>query len=99
VPILDDIRRAISDGAYRIAAHAADQMVAESLDEIWVLEATISGRVLEEFPMAFPHPSCLLQGRAPPGRPLHLVWSHDPGSGYAVLLTFSPVEDSEWVGT
>ena len=88
VAILDDIRKAIADAAYRISGHAADQMVTEDLDEIWVLKATISGELIDTFPSAYPHPSCLVRGDTPRGRQIHALWAYDPVSGYAALLTF-----------
>jgi hypothetical protein len=84
---MDDLREALADAAYRVSGHAADQMVAEGLDEIWVLEATIGGVAVEEFPATFPHPSCLVAGQPAAGRGIHALWAYDHPSGYAMLLT------------
>ena len=85
--ILDDIREAVADAAYRISGHAADQMLAENLDEIWALEATIAGEVIDDFPTAFPQPSCLVQGKTALGKTIHALWALDSKTGFAVLLT------------
>jgi hypothetical protein len=87
VAILDDIRGAVADASYRVTGHAADQMVAGNVDEIWVLEATMAGQVIDDFPTAFPSPSCLVRGETPVGQTLHALWTYDAGTGCAVLLT------------
>jgi hypothetical protein len=87
VPILEDIREALANSAYRIAGHAADRMLAENLDEIWVLEATIAGTAVDEFPATYPHPSCIVAGQPAVGAGIHALWAYDGASGYAVLLT------------
>jgi YgiT-type zinc finger domain-containing protein len=48
--IFEEIQEAVADAAYRVSGHAAEQMVAADLDEIWVLEATITGEVIERLP-------------------------------------------------
>jgi hypothetical protein len=87
MPILDDIRGAVADGAYRVTGHAADQMVGADIDEIWVLEATMVGEVIDDFPAAFPSPSCLVLGETPLGQRIHALWTYDEVARYAVLLT------------
>jgi hypothetical protein len=87
VPILDDIRGAVADGAYRVTGHAADQMVGSDIDEIWVLEATMVGEVIDDFPSAFPAPSCLVLGETPLGQRLHALWTYDEIAHMAILLT------------
>jgi hypothetical protein len=87
VPILDDIRGAVADASYRVTGHAADQMVAADIDEIWVLEATMAGEVIDDFPTAFPSPSCLVVGETPAGLTIHALWTYDELARYAVLLT------------
>jgi hypothetical protein len=85
--IFEDIQEAVADAAYRVSGHAAEQMVAGDLDEIWVLEATIAGEVIDDFPAAFPLPSCLVQGKTAIGRSIHALWALDAKTGFAVLLT------------
>ena len=90
--ILDGIREAVADAAYRISGHAADQMLAEDLDEIWVLEATIAGEVVDDFPTAFPQPSCLVRGKTAVGKSIHALWALDSRTGFAILLTVYRLE-------
>jgi hypothetical protein len=82
-----DVRTALAEITYRISGHAADRMVAEGLEEIWVIEATIGGTAVEEFLATVPHPSCLVIGQAAIGGALHALWGYDAASGYALLLT------------
>jgi hypothetical protein len=89
VLILDEIRRAATDAAYRISIHAAEQMLREDLDEIWVLEATIAGEVIEHLPVVFPHPACVVQGITALGRRIRALWAFDPDTRYAILMTVS----------
>ena len=87
MPILETIRGAVADGAHRVTGHAADQMVGADIDEIWVLEATMAGAVIDDFPTAFPNPSCLVLGETPVGQRLHALWTYDEIAHHAILLT------------
>ena len=47
----------------------------------------MGGTAVEEFPATFPHPSCLVIGKAAIGGPVHALWGYDAASGHALLLT------------
>jgi hypothetical protein len=96
VAILDDLRMCLESQRYRISGHAADEMLADALEEAEVLRATSSGEVIEDYPEAFPFPACLVLGRTAENTPIHAVWAVDPATCYAALVTVYRPDPARW---
>jgi hypothetical protein len=96
VTILDEICGTLRSRRYRISGHAADEMLADTVEEREVLYATASGEVIEHYPDAFPSPACLILGRTPGGVPIHAVWAYDPATCYSVLVTVYRPDPARW---
>ena len=59
--------------------HARDEMEIERFGEIIekeVYEAVLNGKVIEAYPEDEPYSSCLIYGRTPKDRPLHVVCAY-----------------------
>jgi hypothetical protein len=96
VAIFDDLKRALKSKQYRVSSHAVDEMLADTLSESQVLEATVSGEVIEDYPSAFPCPACLVLGRTLDGLPIHAVWAFDAKACYATLVTVYKPDPARW---
>lgn len=94
--ILDDIQAAIRAGAYRVTAHAADEMLDDGIGEQELMAATLSGEIIEDYPTAFPFPACLVLGRLPGAAPVHAVWALDAAACYAFLVTAYRPDPARW---
>jgi Domain of unknown function (DUF4258) len=96
VTILDDIYASLSSRCYRISGHAANEMLADAVEEHEILHATAAGEVIEHYPEAFPSPACLVLGRTSGGLPIHAVWAYDPATCYSVLVTVYRPDPARW---
>jgi uncharacterized protein DUF4258 len=96
VAILDDICTSLKSRLYRISGHAADEMLADGIDEPQLVHATSAGEIIEDYPEAFPFPACLVLGRTPEGSPIHAVWAFDSATCYAILVTVYRPEPARW---
>jgi hypothetical protein len=96
VAIIDDICTSLRYQRYRISGHAADEMLADAIEEPQVVHATLVGEVIEDYPTAFPCPACLVLGRTSENFPIHAVWAFDPVTCYAVLVTVYQPDPARW---
>jgi hypothetical protein len=96
VEVLDEIRTALSAQRYRISGHAADEMLADAIEEPQVVYATMAGEIIEDYPRAFPCPACLVLGWTPEGVPIHAVWAFDPATCYTTLVTVYRPDPARW---
>ena len=94
--ILDDICASLGHQRYRISGHAADEMLADAIEETQVVHSTLVGEIIEDYPTAFPCPACLVLGRTPGNLPIHAVWAFDPATCYAVLVTVYRPDPARW---
>lgn len=70
---IDNIRHLARAEEYRVSQHAHQEMVEEAISLEEILEAIESGEILENYPEHRRGPCCLVGGRTPLGRHLHLV--------------------------
>ncbi len=71
-------------------------MLDDNIGENEVIDATLSGELIEDYPTAFPFPACLLLGRLPASAPVHAVWALDRATCYAFLVTAYRPDPARW---
>ena len=79
-----------------MSKHGVEEMVADELTESEIVAATLSGKLIEDYPEAFPHPACLVLGVLENKKPVHAVWAHEDRSGYSVLITTYRPDPARW---
>ena len=92
----EQVQHAVSVGRYFITGHGSDEMDDDDLSEAEVIAATLTGEVIEDYPMAFPHPACLVLGRLNDDSAVHLVWAIDAQKGYAAIVTAYRPDPARW---
>ncbi len=70
---LEQLRRQAATENVRITQHAHREMVEEEITLDELLEAIVSGQVLEDYPEYRRGACCLVNGTTNEGRPLHIV--------------------------
>ena len=70
---LEQLRRQAATENVRITQHAHQEMVEEEITLNELLEAIVSGQVLENYPEHRRGACCLVNGTTNQGRPLHIV--------------------------
>jgi hypothetical protein len=88
------IQDKIEKGEYRFSDHAVKRMITKSIDRHEVEEALLGGEIVEEYPNDKYSPSCLIYGKTPKGRNLHVHVSYPPA--VVVITTYEP-DPEEWV--
>jgi len=98
--ILEQIVKCIQAGNYFYTWHARDEMETEELGEIRdqeVVEAILSGKIIEDYPEDKPYPSCLIYGRTSEGRPLHAVCAYAADVVQVIIITAYEPSPDQWI--
>ena len=75
-------------------AHALERIEERSIERTDIISCIKNGKIIEQYPEAYPYPACLILGTAK-NMPIHVVVGH--GSGFLWIITaYIPVE-TEWL--
>lgn len=87
------IAQAVSQGRYRYTLHGAQQRIARHIQGHEVVEAIVSGEIIEDYPQHHYGPACLILGRTTQGRALHVLCSVRP---LVDIITVYEPDPAEW---
>ncbi|MGB9661804.1 MAG: DUF4258 domain-containing protein [Moorellaceae bacterium] len=94
--MLDKIQRCLEEGNWRISYHAIKRCDARDIALEDLLTAIAVGEVIEEYPNDPRGASCLVLGRTPDGKPLHVVCAINR-EGWVIIITAYYPEEPKWV--
>lgn len=93
--ILRRIREQAIRGEVRLTLHAHQEMVEEAISYEEILQAIVSGQILEDYPEHKRGPCCLLGGVTQAGRSLHIVCT--TAQPILVIITVYEPKPPKWV--
>ncbi len=85
---------------YLYSQHAREEMEGEELGEIIdneVFEAVSNGKMIEDYPEDKPYPSCLIYGKTPDERPLHIVCAYAEDVNMVIIVTVYQPRSDQWI--
>jgi hypothetical protein len=88
------IQQQISGGQYHWRRHAIQRSIERGIAEQEVVEAILSGDIIEEYPEDKYGLSCLILGKTRTGRPLHVQCSLPPT---VWIITLYEPDPQEWI--
>ncbi len=91
--ILDVQKEVLEDNIF-FSEHAVRRMAKRDISDDEVVEAILSGEIIEEYPDDKYNPSCLIFGETKDKRPLHVVCSLPPR--VRIVTVYQPDLD-EWI--
>ncbi len=91
---LDAIKEIARQRLLIFTEHAVRQMIKRQITDDEVRDVILSGEIIEDYPDDKYSPSCLVFGKTPTGRPLHVQCSTPPRVRIATVYQPDP---SEWV--
>lgn len=86
---LSELRKRCSSGAVRWSDHALKRLMIRGISQSEVLQAILSGCIIEEYPDDYPYPSCLVLGNG-----LHVVCGI--GQGLVWIITAYIPDPEKW---
>ena len=97
--MINEIKDCFKSDKVLYSRHAKDEMAGEEFGEIReqeINEVVLSGKIIEIFPDDEPYPSCLIYGRTPENRPLHVVCAYSKESDIVIIITVYQPDPARW---
>lgn len=91
---ITDLQKLCADGAIRWTEHVLKRLLQRDISQASVVQAVLSGEVIEQYPDDYPFPSCLLLGSTAAGTALHVVCGQGPGEVW--MITAYRPDLAEW---
>lgn len=88
---ITDLQRLCVDGAIRWTGHVLKRLLQRGISQASVVQAILSGEIIEQYPDDYPYPSCLLLGGTPA---LHVVCGQGPDEVW-MITAYHPAP-AEW---
>lgn len=81
---MEEIRRRCADDLIVMTEHVKLRMDQRGISRREIVEAIMTGEIIEEYPDDYPHPSCLILGCTIAGRYIHVVVGIDAAMLYLI---------------
>jgi len=92
--MLDEIKKKVSIGDYRLTIHAFERCVERNVFPDELKDVILSGEIIENYPEDKYVPSCLIHGTSETGKILHVQCSIDP---VWIVTVYDPtLKPEEW---
>ncbi len=91
--MIEDIQNKVSNNLFELSGHALSRSIERSilLDEI--IDAILSGMIIEHYPNDRYGPTCLILGYTRNRRPLHIQCSYPSRPLIKVITLYEPTTD------
>lgn len=89
---LDALRKLCDSGNIKWTKHAARRLQERLIFRDDVYNVIYHGKIIEQYPNAFPNPACLISGETLNKTPLHVVIGAD-GVILTVITAYEPTTD------
>ena len=91
---ITDLQKLCVDGAIRWTGHVLKRLLQRGISQASVVQAILSGEIIEQYPDDYPYPSCLLLGGTATGTNLHVVCGQGPDEVW--MITAYHPDPTEW---
>ena len=89
---IDTLRALCNSGAVRWSFHASERIQQRGIFRDDVINAIQTGRIIEQYPDAYPFPACLVIGLNIKGIYIHVVCGYD-GDAVHIITAYYPTPD------
>ncbi|MCL2080979.1 MAG: DUF4258 domain-containing protein [Oscillospiraceae bacterium] len=88
------IRQTCAAGHIKWTAHILERAQERGIEPTDILSCVNNGRIIEQYPRAYPYPACLILGMAANGIHIHVVVGY--GAGFVWIVTAYEPDKNEW---
>ena len=81
-------------GQIKWTAHTLERMQERNIEPTDVINSINSGKIIEQYPQAYPYPACLILGAKSNATLIHVVVGF--GSGFIWIITAYKPDENEW---
>lgn len=95
---LDALRRLCASGAIRWTGHVVKRLLQRGIAQADVVQAIMTGEIIEQYPEDYPNPSCLTLGLTVAGVPIHVVCGQGEEEVWMITAYYpdSNVWEEDW---
>ena len=89
---LDDVRKLCENGSVAWSVHALERLQERGISKSDVMNAIYRGKIIEQYPDAFPYPACLILGVSVNEQIVHVVCGSN-GSIVKIITAYFPDDE------
>ncbi|MEE0958088.1 MAG: DUF4258 domain-containing protein [Ruminococcus sp.] len=89
---LEELRKLYHNGSVIWTAHIHKRLIERMLNGKDIESVIMGGKIIEQYPDSFPHPSCLIAGCDRNKKPLHVVVACN-NQCLTIVTAYFPTED------
>ncbi len=90
---IEEIREAFRSAQYILREHADEQIASRHITIVEIGEAILQGEIIEEYPLHYRGPCCLIYGTTLIGRRLHVLVGFPPNCW--MITAYEP--NARWI--
>lgn len=91
---IDELRKLYEKGSVRWTVHALERLQERGIKINDIKHAIMFGKIIEQYPMDYPYPSCLVFGIDVLGGPIHVVCGI--GGGFMWIISAYRPDSDDW---
>jgi hypothetical protein len=93
---IPQIEELVREGKIKWRGHASQRLLERNIERNSVIQALLSGEIIEDYQEDFPFPSCLILGHNGNNKPLHIVCAI--GQEFLWIITVYEPDLKKWHG-
>ena len=91
---ITELRQKCEAGQIKWTAHTLERMQERNIEPTDVIRSINNGKIIEQYPQAYPYPACLILGTNVNNSFIHVVIGF--GSGFVWMITAYEPDENEW---
>lgn len=91
---ISELKQKCNTGHIKWTVHTLERMQERSIEPTDVIKCINAGKIIEQYPQAYPHPACLILGTMANNNYIHVVVGY--GSGFIWIVTVYEPDENEW---
>ena len=91
---IEKIRQTCADGRIKWTAHTLERMQERGIEPTDVINCVKNGKIIEQYPQAYPYPACLILGKKTDNTYIHVVLGY--GMDFIWIVTAYEPDEDEW---
>ena len=91
---INTLKQACTSGQIKWTTHTLERMQERNIEPSDVISCIINGKIIEQYPQAYPYPACLIHGTGKNVADIHVVLGF--GDGLVYIVTVYEPDINEW---
>ena len=89
------LRQLCAAGHIKWTSHIFERMQEHNIEPTDIINCVNTGKIIEQYPQAYPYPACLILGTSVNNVNIHVVVGY--GSGFIWIVTVYEPDENKWI--